>query len=297
MEVCDRLTVLRDGRVVGTVETADVTMEGLKRMMVGREMAGDYYRDDDAPSCGEAKVLSVRGLTVGDEVQDVCFDLHEGEIVGLCGLSDSGIHTVGKALYGLADGAAGEVRLCGRDGAAGTRISSPQQALRLGMAYVPKERDWEGLMTRAGVRENLTLPSLDGLQSRLGLIWHSRMDSAAQEAVDSFDIRCGSVRQETGGLSGGNKQKVNLGRWAARRLSCLILDCPTRGVDVGAKAYIYGLMKRLKAEGLGMILISDELLEALGMADRILVVKGGRIVREIPRGPQFTEETVIEVMV
>jgi ribose transport system ATP-binding protein len=292
MQIADRLTVLRDGKVVDTVVTSEITVNDLKRLMVGRDMGSDYYRVDTAPSHSEDVVLSVKNLTVGDEVEDISFDLHNGEIIGFCGLSDSGIHTLGKALYGLADDASGTVTLV----KGGELITSSQAALQSGIAYVPKERDWEGLMIQGSIRENLTLPALDTLKDKAGFIWRRALNTSARSAVDEFSIKCNDIMQEMNGLSGGNKQKVNLGRWVAKDLTCLVLDCPTRGVDVGAKAYIYHLMKELKKNGLGMILISDELLEAIGMADRIFVVKSGRIAKEIPRGPGFTEENIIEVM-
>jgi ribose transport system ATP-binding protein len=292
MEIADRLTVLRDGKVVGTVATAEISMNDLKRMMVGREMEGEYYRMDDAPSHGENVVLSVKNLSVGEELEDISFDLYEGEIIGFCGLSDSGIHTIGKALYGLADGQTGAVRLERGD----TPIANSQDALKNNMAYVPKERDWEGLMIQGSVRENLTLPGFDDLKDNLGFLWNGALNTSAKRAVDGFAIKCRDIFQEMSGLSGGNKQKVNLGRWVAKDLACLILDCPTRGVDVGAKAYIYNLMKKLKEDSLGMVLISDELLEVLGMADRIFVVKNGKIAKELTRGADFSEENIIEVM-
>jgi ribose transport system ATP-binding protein len=261
-------------------------------MMVGREMEDDYYRSETEPSHAEGTVLSVKNLTVGDEIEDISFDLRSGEIIGFCGLSDSGIHTLGKALYGLADDVSGTVTLMKN----GAPIESSQVALENGLAYVPKERDWEGLMMQGSIRDNLTLPALDVLKDKAGFLWNRALNASAEKAVDEFSIKCRDIIQEMSGLSGGNKQKVNLGRWIAKDLSCLILDCPTRGVDVGAKAYIYNLMKALKKNGLGMILISDELLEAIGMSDRIFVVKNGKITKEIPRGPEFTEENIIEVM-
>ncbi|MDR0875783.1 MAG: sugar ABC transporter ATP-binding protein [Clostridiales Family XIII bacterium] len=292
MATCDRLTVLRDGRVVDTVETSAISMNDLKRMMVGREMEGEYYRVDNEPSRRESIALSVENLSVTDEVKDMSFDIYDGEIVGFCGLSGSGIHTIGKALYGLSDEAKGKVRLRKNE----ALIDSSQKALHEGMAYVPKERDWEGLMMQANIRDNITLPGLDDLKSKAGFVWNGALNKTANKAVSEFSVKCNSIAQEMGGLSGGNKQKVNLGRWIAKDLSCLVLDCPTRGVDVGAKAYIYNLLKSLKADGLGMILISDELMEVLGMADRIFVVKDGEIARELKRGDEFTEDNIIEVM-
>ncbi|MDR1245975.1 MAG: sugar ABC transporter ATP-binding protein [Clostridiales Family XIII bacterium] len=291
-EITDTLTVLRDGRVVDTVRSDKVTMNDLKRMMVGREIEGDYYRTDAAPSREDRIVLSVRDLTVRKEVRSMSFDLHAGEILGFCGLSDSGIHMLGKALYGLEEDARGAVLLPEK----GVRIKSSKMALENNIAYVPKERDGEGLMINAEIRDNFCLPSLDGMKGKFGLLSAKKLNDAANKAKDAFAVRCRDIFQEVGGLSGGNKQKINLGRWIAKDLSVLILDCPTRGVDVGVKSYIYRLMRDLKAKGLGIILISDELLEIIGMADRVFVVKYGEIAQELVRGTGFSEEAIIEVM-
>jgi ribose transport system ATP-binding protein len=295
VELADSLTILRDGRVVDTVTTNDLSMEQLKRMMVGREMAGDYYRVDIEPSRSEKIVISVRNLKVANEVKGLSFEVHEGEILGLCGLSDSGIHAIGKAMYGLESDVEGDVILhtAANDS---VKIDSSRTALCHGMAYVPKERDGEGLMLHASIRDNLCLPSLNELTDRVGMLWQKQKNLTANRAKDEFSVRCQDVLQEVGGLSGGNKQKINLGRWLAKDLTLLILDCPTRGVDIGVKAYIYGLMKDLKAKGLAIVLISDELLEVLGMSDRILVIKNGELAEEVPRGMRFSEEEIIEVM-
>jgi len=298
VEIADRLTVLRDGKVVGTVETQGLDMNDLKRMMVGREMEGEYYRSDSSPSKEERVVLSVDNLSVTsgvevDEVlRDISFQVHAGEIVAFCGLSDSGLRTIGKVLYGLTGINGGSVKLKEKD----TDVANSQVALSHDMAYVPKERDGEGLMIYASIKENFCLPSIDDLKGLFGLLRPKALKNAANKAVLDFSVRCKDIYQEIGGLSGGNKQKVNLGRWLTKDRSVLILDCPTRGVDVGAKSYIYNLIKDLKKKGIGIVLISDELLEVLGMADRIFVMKNGQIKKELLRGPQFTEEEIIEVM-
>ena len=293
VELADRITVLRDGEIVGTVNASEVTEDTLKHMMVGRAAEGEYYRADNVPSREDKIILEVRELTVGSEVNDISFDVHAGEILGFCGLSDSGIHTIGKALYGLENDAKGTVKLVEK----GICINSSQIALRNKMAYVPKERDGEGLMIQAGIRENFCLPALDELKGPLGFLPPPKINAAANHCKDFFSVRCQNIFQRVSRLSGGNKQKINLGRWVAKDLALLILDCPTRGVDVGVKAYVYQLMKELKAKGMAIILISDELTEVLGMADRILIVKNGKTAKEIQRGADFSEEAVIEVMI
>jgi len=269
--LADRITVLRDGELVNTVNANEISMEELKHMMVGRAAQGEYYRADNAPSREDKVVMEVKNLTVRSDVTDVSFDIHAGEILGFCGLSDSGIHTVGKALYGLEHEATGIVRLAAK----GIDVTSSQIALTNKMAYVPKERDGEGLMNYASIRENFCLPALDDLKGSLGFLAPQKINSAANRCREFFSVRCQNIFQAVTFLSGGNKQKINLGRWVAKDLDLLILDCPTRGVDVGVKAYIYQLMKELKEKGLAIVLISDELTEVLGMADRILIMKKG----------------------
>lgn len=297
MEIADSITVLRDGEVVDTVRTADINLDRLKRMMIGREVEGQYYREDDAPSYDENDVvLKVEDLEVPGELENFSFDVHAGEILGFCGLSDSGIHTVGKALYGLCeecDYRKTKVTLT----KTGAVIRDPQIGLRNGVAYLPKDRDGEGLMMKSSIRDNMVLPSTEELEGALGFLAPKALDDTAYRTEKTFEVKCTSIFQPMSGLSGGNKQKVNLGRWLGKDLNLLIVDCPTRGVDVGVKAYIYQTMLKAKEDGLAIVLISDELTEVLGMADRIFVVKTGKVVREIMRGPDFSEETVIEVMV
>lgn len=292
VQITDVITVLRDGEVVGRVETKDTDPDKLRMMMVGRNISGDYYRDDNIPECDGETVLEVRDLTVPGELEDVSFDVHAGEILGFCGLSDAGIHSVGKAVFGLT-GAAGTVHFLPTD----AYIKSAPQALANHMGYVPKDRDNEALMIHANIRDNSVLPSVNELKGPLGLLAPGKVSSLADGIVKRFSVKTTGIRQPMDALSGGNKQKVNLGRWLAKDLRLLILDCPTRGVDVGVKAAIYSLMKEAKKTGIAVILISDELTEVLGMADRLLVMKDGRVTREIRRDEDFTEQAVIGVMI
>ena len=293
LEIADSITVLRDGEVVGEVVSADTTADEVKRMMVGREISGDYYRADKDVEFEDEVVLSARNLSVAGELDDVSFDVHAGEILGFCGLSDSGIHSVGKAVFGLSKACGGEVSLTGKK----LTIRTPMLALRNKMAYVPKDRDSEALMTGAAVRENFTLPSLGELTGGVGYISSRSLRKLASDMVKRLSVKCRDVSQTVSALSGGNKQKINLGRWLAKDLKLIILDCPTRGVDVGVKAYIYSLMKEAKKSKIATILISDELTEVLGMADRLIVMKDGKITGMIRRDEEFTEQAVIGVMI
>lgn len=164
-------------------------------------------------------------------------------------------------------------------------------------AYLSKNRDEEGLMLQASIRDNLYIPSANELAGFLGYTKKRDINGFAQKAYDDFDVKATGIMQPIGRLSGGNKQKINLGRWLSKDLKYMILDCPTRGVDIGVKAYIYDILRKQKKEGVGFILISDELPEAIGMADRILILNNGEIKGEMTRGSNFSESKIIEVMI
>ena len=291
--LCDTVTVMRDGQVIDTRLCSELTQQEIKRMMVGREVDGQYYREDNAPSHQDTLVLDVQDLNVPGELEHVSFQVRKGEIVGFCGLSDSGIHEVGKAVYGLSDRSGGQVRLATRN----CEINSEQTAVKNGVAYVPKDRDNEALMTRASILDNFVLPSLKDLEQGPAYLRPRRLYDLSEHAREEFGVKSTSVYQRMNQLSGGNKQKINLGRWLLKDLDLLILDCPTRGVDVAVKAYIYGLMREYKEKGLAILLISDELTEILGMSDRAIIMKDGKIKGELQRGANFTEEAVIEEMI
>lgn len=298
IRITDSITVLRDGAVVGDVVSSETTPEQIKRMMVGREISGDYYRADMKPDYTDEVILSVDSLTVPGEIEEVSFDVHAGEILGFAGLSDSGIHSVGKAVYGLLKPSHGTVRLKAQDAdIKEVDIKKATKALRNNMAYVPKDRDSEALMIHASIYENFVLPSLTELQGGVGYLSPGKLKKLASDMTKKLSVKCTDIYQPMDALSGGNKQKVNLGRWLCKDLKLLVLDCPTRGVDVGVKAYIYALMKETKKKGIATILISDELTEVLGMADRLIVMKDGRITGVIRRDEDFTEQSVIGVMI
>lgn len=293
IDICDRITVLRDGEIVGTKECTNLDPNELKRMMVGREISCEYYREDNEPDYEDEVILKAENLSVPHGISEVSFEVHRGEILGFCGLSDSGIHLVGKAVYGLEPQKTGKVTLCSRK----LEIRNGQTALQNGMAYVPKDRDGEALMMRDSIVNNFVFPSVVQLQGKMGLLSPKKLNEVAAKGIEEFQVKCCGANQKMEGLSGGNKQKVNLGRWLLKDLDVLVLDCPTRGVDIGVKAYIYKLMREAKKQGLAIILISDELAEILGMSDRVIIMRDGVIRGEFERGENFTQEKLIEVMV
>lgn len=293
LEICDNITVLRDGEVITTKACSELDTDEIKRLMVGRQVNSAYYREDAVADYKEEVVLQAEHVNVPYTLNDISFELHRGEILGFCGLSDSGIHEIGTAVFGLSHDRTGSVTLTEGN----ILIKNELIAGKNGMAYVPKDRDGSALMIRDSILNNFVLPSTTELQSKCMYLSPAKLKSFAQNGIEEFNVKCNGIHQKMQDLSGGNKQKVNLGRWLLKDLNVLVLDCPTRGVDVSVKAYIYHVMSEVKKKGLSIILISDELPELLGMADRLIVMKDGCIKGEFIRGNNFTQEALIEVMV
>jgi ribose transport system ATP-binding protein len=259
--------------------------------MVGRELEGALYRDDTAPGFGDEVVLRAEGLT-SDYFENVSFELHKGEILGFCGLSDAGIHELAESLFAVRRVTSGRLTVTG----ANAEVVSPLQAMGLSMGYVPKDRDKQALMVNDSIQNNVGLAAVSMTKGWAGFLSPELRRSTSSRVIKKFAVKANSIDQPINGLSGGNRQKVNLGRWLVQEKDILILDCPTRGVDVGVKASIYGEMMREKERGVSMIVVSDELPELIGMCDTLLVMKSGKVTRTIPRGPDMTEENIIEVM-
>lgn len=295
VEICDEIAVLRDGAVIETRRSEAYSMDELKHLMIGREVSGDYYRNDQKAEYGEEVILEVKNLTVPGKCEDVSFELHKGEILGICGLSDAGIHELGSAMFGMEEGRRGTVAVKVSE-AENVELRKPGDLIRTKGAYLSKDRDAHGLMLDAGVGDNLVLPSVKALSVKFGFLSPKKAKKLEQDAAEAFEVKASGLEHVVRRLSGGNKQKVNLSRWLIQDLDYIILDCPTRGVDIGVKAYIYGMLKEAKKKGLGIIMISDELPEAMGMSDRILVMKEHKQAGILSRTDDFTEDKIMEVM-
>lgn len=291
LEHTDRVSILRDGEVIGTVNAADVTADELKNMMVGRELGGRYYRTDYGQPPADETVLDVQNLSIPGAVDDVSFLLHKGEILGFGGLSECGMHEVGKAIFGAAYNRTGTVSLSD-----GTKITSIPQAIRRSIAYASKDRDNESVVLGDTIKDNVCLPALDDLASH-GLLSSKKLARFADENAKRMSVKMTGIHQYVSELSGGNKQKVVLARWIGKGSDILVLDSPTRGIDVKVKADIYALMGQLKAEGKSIIMISEEIPELIGMSDRIIIMKDGKINGEFMRDPALGEEDLIARMV
>ncbi len=291
MEHCTALTVLRDGVLIDTLEKDRMEPSLIKSLMVGREMVGDYYRSDYDGSYGEDVVLSMKNIYDGRMLKGFDLDLHKGEILGIGGLSECGMHEVGRLAFGIEKPLQGTVKL-----ADGTDISQPYVATKHRVGYISKNRDQESMMITATILDNIVLPSLKDI-TRNGLLFRSDEKKMAEEQRQLLSIKCNNVDQPVKGLSGGNKQKVVFGRWIANKSEILILDCPTRGVDIGVKQSMYQLIYKLKQEGKSVILISEELAEIIGMSDRIIIMKDGTVSGEFERSEDITEHKLIEYMI
>jgi ribose transport system ATP-binding protein len=268
--IADRVTVLRDGQYVGSEPIASLTEEKIIRMMVGREINTIYERSTHEIS--NAPVLEVEGLTSRGAIEDVSFKLYRGEILGLAGLVGAGRTELAETVFGARPVHQGTVRVEGQ----AVQIKHPAQAIAQGIGLVPEDRKAAGLFLRMGVGENIVMAMLNKL-TRLGLIDGRRAQTLGQDFVKRLDIRTPSLRQLVRNLSGGNQQKVVIAKWLTLQPRVLILDEPTRGIDVGAKSEIHRLMHDLAEQGVGILMISSELPEVLGVSDRVLVMHEGHL--------------------
>jgi rhamnose transport system ATP-binding protein len=282
-ELCDRATVFRDGKHVVTTATSDLTTADLVRHMVGRVVS--LFPKVEIP-VGDV-LLEVTGLTRAGVFRDIAFSVRAGEIVGFAGLVGAGRTEVARVLFGIDQRDAGEIRL----GGAPVSFASPSAAMHAGIAYLPEDRHQEGLVLDFTIAQNVTLPILPRLFPRL-LTRSSVERRVARDYTQQFNVRMTGVDQLAGALSGGNQQKVVLAKWLASKPKILILDEPTRGIDIGAKVEVHRIISELAGSGLGIILISSDLPEVLAMSDRITVLHEGRITAEIPR-ERATEERVM----
>ncbi len=293
LDKCDRVSVLRDGVYIDTVDAKDVTEDDLKKLMVGRELGEHYYREDYGEKISDEVVLSVRDVTVPGVIEDVSFELHKGEILGFGGLSECGMHEVGKAVFGASYDREGSVKL-----ADGTEIDSIITAIRHSVAYASKDRDNESIVINESIGDNICLPSLGELGGRSHILRDKTMKAFAEKYASAMAVKMVNTDQFVSELSGGNKQKVVLARWIGKNSDIIVLDSPTRGIDVKVKADIYALMDQMRKEGKSIIMISEEIMELIGMCDRIIIMKDGKNSgEELYRDPSLTENDLIAKMV
>lgn len=282
--IADRVTVMRDGKTVGTRPIGEIDRGAVVRMMVGRELSEIYAAKERQP--GEP-VLEVSQLCIPGQLDDISFQLRAGQILGLFGLLGSGRTELARALFGIGRPSRGRINVNGHS----ALVRSPADATRLGLAYAPEDRKQHGLILPMSVRENTTLAILGGL-TRMTLVRRGLEQEIADRFIEELDIRTPSREQPVNNLSGGNQQKVVLAKWLASNPKVLILDEPTRGIDVGAKAEVHSIMVDLAQQGVGILMISSDLLEVLAMSDRILVMHEGQLTGNFAR-EEATEELVM----
>ncbi len=286
LDIADEVTVLRDGAMIETRPITGVTSSDMIRLMVGRDVS-DLFPKAQA-SIG-APVLEVENLSDGEHFSGVSFDVRAGEIVGLTGLVGAGRTEVARAIFGLSRATAGSIRING----VAVDPRSPAAAVRAGIAYVPEDRKSDGIVPGMSVRENISLPIIRAL-ARLGWIDYPREKQLAQQYAERFSIVPADPERRIGTLSGGNQQKAVLAKWLAAKPALLILDEPTRGVDVGAKSDIHSIVGELVAEGIAVLMISSELPEVLAVCDRVVVMHEGRAASPLTRD-QLSEEKIMSL--
>jgi rhamnose transport system ATP-binding protein len=288
-DIADRVTVLRDGGLILTKPASDLTQAETISAMVGREMSALYPKQETRIG---PVALDVRGLTRAGEFRDVSFQVHRGEILGFSGLVGAGRTEVARAIFGLTRPDSGSMLLDGKP----VSFHSPTDAMRHGVAYVPEDRYEHGLVREFSIAENVTLPLWRSISNWLGIVDQRRERAIATDYFQRLQIHATGIDQIAQSLSGGNQQKVVIAKWLATTPRLLILDEPTRGVDIGAKAEVHRLISQLASEGLAIIMISSELPEALAMSDRILVMSEGRITGEFSRSEATQERVMLAAM-
>ncbi|MBN1440484.1 MAG: sugar ABC transporter ATP-binding protein [Anaerolineales bacterium] len=289
--IANRIVVLRDGKRVGGMPVREATIGKVVSMMVGRDLdRKTVHRTRNGERNGRKAVLEVRNLSQKGALQDVSFVLRRGEILGVAGLIGAGRTELARAIFGADPIDAGEIRIDGRT----VKVSSPSAAVKAGLALVPENRQQQGLVLIHSVQNNIALPRLDSL-SRCGVVRTGEVRSLVGEFIRKLRIRTPGPLQRVVNLSGGNQQKVVLAKWLATAPKVLIMDEPTRGIDVGAKAEIYAIMDGLARQGVGIIMISSELPEVLTMSDRILAMREGRATGILKRS-EATEEKIMALL-
>ncbi len=272
--IVDRVTILRDGKYITSLDFKETSLPEIISYMVGREIKEKFPRVE----CKRGKkILEIKNLNAGPMVRNINLDLYEGEIVGIAGLVGAGRTETTRAIFGVDQKQSGEIILDGKP----VIINKPMDAIKAGIVLAPEDRRKDGLCIRLSIRENLTLPNLDRICSKFGVVNKNKEKKLVEEAIDNFQIKLASMEANADSLSGGNQQKLVVGKWLARNSRVVIFDEPTRGIDVAVKVEIYNLMNRLKQQGIGVLFVSSELPEILGISDRIIVMCDGRITGEL----------------
>ncbi|MDE6951412.1 MAG: sugar ABC transporter ATP-binding protein [Lachnospiraceae bacterium] len=272
--IVDRVTIMRDGQYITAMNFKETTLDQIIAHMVGREIKEKFPRVE----CKKGKkIFEVKNLNAGRMVRDINFSAYEGEIVGFAGLMGAGRTETTRAIFGVDPKESGEIYVDGKE----VKINCPMDAIKIGVVLAPEDRKKDGLCTKLSIRHNLALPNLDIVCNKFGVVNNKEEEKLCEKAVEDLKIKTPNVEVDSGNLSGGNQQKVVVGKWLARDSRVVIFDEPTRGIDVGAKVEIYHLMNDLKKQGIAVVFVSSEMPEVMGIADRIIVMCDGRITGEV----------------
>ncbi|MFA9462816.1 MAG: sugar ABC transporter ATP-binding protein [Velocimicrobium sp.] len=284
--IVDRVTILRDGQYITSMNFKDTSLPEIIAYMVGREIKEKFPRVD----CHKGKkILEVKNLNAGRMVRNINFELYEGEIVGIAGLMGAGRTETTRAIFGVDPKESGEIILDGTT----VSISCPMDAIKVGIVLAPEDRKKDGLCTKLSIRENIALPNLDILCNKVGVVNRDKEKAMVKKAEKELQIKMSSGESNAGSLSGGNQQKIVVAKWLARNSRVVIFDEPTRGIDVAAKVEIYHLMNQLKKQGVGVLFVSSEMPEVLGISDRVLVMCDGKLTGEI-NTEEATQDLILE---
>ena len=284
--IADKVSILRDGENVISGDLKDFSIDDIIRHMVGREIQDKFPRIQ----CEKGKeILRVERLNAGPKVRDISFSLYEGEILGIAGLMGAGRTEMTRALFGVDEKTSGKIYLFGEE----VKTNTPKDSIELGMALIPEDRRKDGLCTDLSIRENISLPNLDSMKNSLGVLSKDLELKISEDTIKSLNVKAQDREMISKNLSGGNQQKVVLGKWLVRNPKVILFDEPTRGIDIGAKVEIYQIMNELKKKGVGVLFISSEMEEVLGMSDRILIFCDGRITGELSR-EEANQENILK---
>ena len=285
--IADKVSILRDGENVISGDLKDFSIDDIIRHMVGREIQDKFPRI----LCEKGKeILRVESLNAGPKVRDISFSLYEGEILGIAGLMGAGRTEMTRALFGVDEKTSGKIYLFGEE----VKTNTPKDSIELGMALIPEDRRKDGLCTDLSIRENISLPNLDSMKNSLGVLSKDLELKISEDTIKSLNVKAKDREMISKNLSGGNQQKVVLGKWLVRNPKVILFDEPTRGIDIGAKVEIYQIMNELKKKGVGVLFISSEMEEVLGMSDRILIFCDGRITGELGR-EEANQENILKL--
>lgn len=284
--IVDRVMILRDGKYITSLNFKDTSLSEIISYMVGREITEKFPRVEE--KLGK-KIFEVRKLNAGRMVRDISFCLYEGEILGIAGLMGAGRTETTRAIFGADPKESGQIFITDQE----VEIRKPMDAIKAGLVLVPEDRAKDGLCTKLSVKENISLPNLNLISNRLSVVKSHDEGRIVEEAIENFNIKLANEEVRADSLSGGNQQKVVISKWLVRQSKVVMFDEPTRGIDVASKVEIYQIMNELKAQGIGVLFVSSEMLEILGISDRILVMADGKITKEFQAG-EATQDLILE---